>query len=261
MQQLPLRDIRGITWNDGTGPISNPGQRPVKWRACAAAFHLPMDRYYYELLGRQFTLFEMSRCASNCTFCPEAYGAGVRKSQWISWRPRWSTGSEVGIRHAYFMDLEFTVLRNQVVEFCHHLIRRRYDFTWCCQTRLDLVDDELLALMKKAGCRLIHTGVEAGSEEILKQVDKGITMREIETGMKRIHAAGIETACFFIMGFPESDEREMGNIVRIAKKLNPTFALFHVAAPYPGTKLYDNMVDGTDTYKVVLVHKPIKAKA
>jgi anaerobic magnesium-protoporphyrin IX monomethyl ester cyclase len=59
--------------------------------------------------------------------------------------------------------------------------------------------------------------------------------------MQKIRKAGIETACFFLMGFPESDEKEMGNILRIAKKLNPTYALFHVVAPYPGTRLYEQV--------------------
>jgi radical SAM superfamily enzyme YgiQ (UPF0313 family) len=241
-----LREIRGITFLDGGEPVSNPDQVPVKLDELPLpAFHLlPMHRYRYEVLGSRFSLFEMSRgCASNCTFCLlKTYGDGVRKKSVDKLaREVEHAIRNFGVKTAYFIDLEFTVLRKQVIEFCNHLIAKAYDFTWCCQTRLDLVDDELLALMKRAGCRLIHCGVEAGSDDILKIVDKDITMREIEDGMRRIHAAGIETACFFIMGFPEADKTEMDNIVRFAKKLNPTYALFHVAAPYPGTKLYEQV--------------------
>jgi radical SAM superfamily enzyme YgiQ (UPF0313 family) len=241
-----LAAVRGITWKDGNGIVHNPDQKPVKMEELPLpAFHLlPMNRYHYELLGRHFTLFEMSRgCASDCTFCLlKTYGTGVRKKSVDRLAAEIEFGiRRHGVRTAYFMDLEFTVLRKQVVELCRHLIRQNYDFTWCCQTRLDLVDDELLGLMKRAGCRLIHTGVEAGSDKILKIVDKGITMRQIEQGMSRIHAAGIETACFFIMGFPESDLAEMRSIVQTANRLRPTYALFHVAAPYPGTKLYEQV--------------------
>lgn len=241
-----LNDVRGISWHDGAAVVHNPDQAPVQMENLPLpAFHLlPMDRYHYEMLGGRFSLFEMSRgCASNCTFCLlKTYGTGVRKKSVDRLAAEVEYGiKNFGIKNAYFMDLEFTVLRKQVIEFCEFLIRRRYDFTWCCQTRLDLVDDELLAIMKRAGCRLIHAGVEAGSEEILKVVDKRITLRQIESGMQKIHNAGIETACFFIMGFPESDENEMGNIMRLARKLNPTYALFHVAAPYPGTRLYDQV--------------------
>lgn len=242
----PRQEVRGITWRNGAGAVHNADQRPVDMeRLPMPAFHLlPMERYSYELLGGRFTLFEMSRgCASKCTFCLlKTYGAGVRRKSVDKLAREVEYGiRNFGIKHAYFMDLEFTVLRRQVVEFCRFLIRQEYDFEWCCQTRLDLVDDELLALMRRAGCRLIHAGVEAGSDEILKIVDKGITMREIEDGMRKIHAAGIETACFFIMGFPESDRREMSDIVKFAKRLNPTYALFHIAAPYPGTRLYEQV--------------------
>jgi radical SAM superfamily enzyme YgiQ (UPF0313 family) len=242
----PLREVRGVTFAEGGQAVSNPDQKPVNLEQLPLpAFDLlPMERYSYEVLGDRFTLFEMSRgCASNCTFCLlKTYGTGVRKKSVdrLAREVEYAI-TRFGVKTAYFIDLEFTVLRKQVMEFCRHLIAKNYDFTWCCQTRLDLVDDELLGLMRRAGCRLIHAGVEAGSDEILKIVDKDITMREIETGMRRIHAAGIETACFFIMGFPESDRREMDNIVRFAKKLNPTYALFHVAAPYPGTALYEQV--------------------
>jgi len=242
----PLAQVRGITWRNNGEVVHNPEQLPVKMDALPLpSFEkLPMQHYRYEVLGDRFTLFEMTRgCASKCTFCLlKTYGTGVRKKSVETLaREVEHAITKYGIRTAYFIDLEFTVLRKQVVEFCEWLIRKRFDFTWCCQTRLDLVDDELLGLMKRAGCRLIHAGVEAGSDEILAITDKRITMKQIEEGMKLVHSHGIETACFFMMGFPESGRDEMDRIVRFAKKLNPTYALFHIAAPYPGTKLYEQV--------------------
>jgi len=244
----PLSAIRGITWSNAGEVVHNPDQLPVKMdQLPMPSFEkLPMERYNYEVLGDRFTLFEMSRgCASKCTFCLlKTYGTGVRKKSVETLaREVEHAITKHGIRTAYFIDLEFTVLRKQVAEFCEWLIAKKFDFTWCCQTRLDLVDDELLGLMKRAGCRLIHAGVEAGSDEILELTDKRITMKQIEEGMNLVHSHGIETACFFMMGFPESDRDEMDRIVRFAKKLNPTYALFHVAAPYPGTKLYEQVKD------------------
>ena len=241
-----LSDVRGITYMEDGKPVSAPDQKGIKMEDLPLpAFHLlPMHRYHYEVLGGNFTLFEMSRgCASDCTFCLlKTYGDGVRKKSVDKLMADVEYGiKKFGVRTAYFMDLEFTVLRKQVVDFCKRLIEKQWDFTWCCQTRLDLVDDELLGLMKRAGCRLIHFGVEAGSEEVLQLVDKGITIKAIEEGMNRVHSAGIESACFFIMGFPESKKKDMEDIVRFARKLAPTYALFHVAAPYPGTKLYEQV--------------------
>ena len=239
-----LAEVPGITYQNGGQAVSNPDPKPLKMDEFPLpAFHLlPMGLYHYEVLGKNFCLFEMSRgCASDCTFCLlKPYGVGVRKKSVDRLIADVEHGiKQFGVRTAYFIDLEFTVLRKQVVEFCKYLSKKSYDFTWCCQTRFDLVDEELLALMKQAGCRLIHFGVEAGSEEVLKTVDKDITMKEIEAGMKKVKAAGLESACFFIMGFPGAQPKDMDDIRRFANRLNPTYALFHVAAPYPGTQMYD----------------------
>lgn len=241
-----LRDVNGITLRENGRVVHRPDQKPVSMDdlPLPAFHHLPMNLYRYEVMGDRFSLFEMSRgCASKCTFCLlETYGAGVRKKSVDTLAREVEYGvKRFGIRHAYFIDLEFTVLRKQVIEFCKHLIEARYDFRWCCQTRLDLVDEELLGYMKRAGCRLIHSGVEAGSDRVLDLVDKRITLAEIRRGMAQIKAAGIETACFFMMGFPDSTSRDMDDIVRLAVELEPTYPLFHVTAPYPGTKLYDQV--------------------
>jgi len=241
-----LDGVNGITLREHGQVVHRPDQKPVKMDdlPLPAFQHLPMANYSYELLGERFSLFEMSRgCASACTFCLlKTYGTGVRKKSVDTLvREVEHAVKNYGVRTAYFIDLEFTVLRKQVVEFCQYLIRARHDLTWCCQTRLDLVDEELLALMRRAGCRLIHTGVEAGSDRVLEIVDKKITLDEIRRGMAMIKAAGIDTVCFFMIGFPESDEQDMNDIIELAKELGPTYPSFHVTAPYPGTRLYERV--------------------
>lgn len=202
---------------------------------------LPMHLYAYEVMGDRFTLFELSRgCASECTFCLlDTYGTGVRRrSPERLLREIDVAVAEHGVRNAYFIDLEFTVLRKQVIEVCEGLIARGNPIAWCCQTRFDLVDADLLALMKRAGCTLIHYGVEAGSDARLADVNKGIDMAAIRRGMRLTKEAGIRTACFFMIGFPESDEADMRDIEAFAKELAPDYPLFHIAAPYPGTALH-----------------------
>ncbi len=241
-----LDGVAGITLLEDGEVVHRPEQTPVVMDhlPLPALHHLPMQRYHYEVLGRRFTLFEMSRgCASECTFCVlKTYGRGVRKKSvdTLVREIEWAI-ERFGIRTAYFIDLEFTVLRKQVLELCRYLIAAGHDFRWCCQTRLDLVDDELLRTMKRAGCRLIHVGVEAGSDRILSATKKGITIEEIRRGMAMIKAAGIDTACFFMFGFPDAQASDMDDILRLARDLAPTYPQFHVTAPYPGTQLYDDV--------------------
>ena len=248
-----LSNVQGITYYDGNQVVENPDQKPIHMNELPLpAFHLlPMERYYYEVMGNHFCLFEMSRgCTSACTFCLlKPYGPGLRRKHVDKVIQEVEHGiKNFGIRNAYIFDLEFTVLRKQVMEFCKYMIKRNYNFSWCCQTRFDLVDDELLHQMKRAGCRLIHFGVEGGSDRMLKILNKGITMKSIREGMKKVKTAGIETACFFIMGFPESDRHDMEDIVDFARELNPDYPLFHVAVPYPGTKLYEQVKNDSSVH-------------
>ncbi len=242
----PLDEVMGITFKRGGEVVSNPDAPLVKLDEIPIpAFDLlPMHLYSYEVMGDHFTLFEMSRgCASDCTFCLlKTYGDGVRKKSTARLCSEIETAvTKFGVKCAYFIDLEFTVLKKQVYELCDWLIERKLDFQWCCQTRFDLVDDDMLAKMKQAGCTLIHFGVEAGSDEMLARVDKGITMAQIREGMKRVKKSGIRSACFFMIGFPESTEKDMREIQEFARELAPDYPLFHITAPYPGTKLYDQV--------------------
>jgi anaerobic magnesium-protoporphyrin IX monomethyl ester cyclase len=242
----PLDQIKGIAYANNGGVILTEDSRPVDLNALPSpAFHLlPMDRYQYEVLGSRFTLLEGSRgCASRCRFCLlEMYGLGVRR------RTVDRIAAEVdravrlfGVKTAYFMDLEFTVLRKQVLELCEFLIAKRYDFRWTCQTRLDLVDPFLLRKMREAGCSLIHFGVEAGTDSLLKRVNKQISIEQITEGMRLVHESRIDSACFFMLGFPGSTVEEWDQTIAFAKRLNPTYALFHIATPYPGTAMYDEV--------------------
>lgn len=239
--------VAGVTWRNEAGAVHEPDARAIRLADLPAPdlSLLPMDRYHYEVLGDRFTLFEMSRgCASECTFCLlDAYGPGVRRKPLDALLAEIQTAVTThGVRTAYFIDLEFTVLRAQVLELCRALVALRLPLTWCCQTRLDLVDDELLDWMRRAGCRLIHAGVEAGSDRVLAATGKGLTLAQVHEGHRRIRAAGIETALFFLLGLPGMTREDAADIERLARTLAPTYPLFHVAAPYPGTAMYDTVV-------------------
>jgi radical SAM superfamily enzyme YgiQ (UPF0313 family) len=144
----------------------------------------------------------------------------------------------LGVRRAYFMDVEFTAQRDRVLALCQRLEAEGTPLEWCCQTRVDQVDAVLLAAMRRAGCTLVHFGVEAGSQRVLDSVGKGITRAQAEQALAWCREAGLRTACFFLAGLPSQSQAEMDETLRFAKHLDPTYASFHVAVPYPGTSLH-----------------------
>jgi len=205
------------------------------------AYHLlDMDRYYYEFLGRNFAILEGSRgCPHRCSFCYLGmYGSRFRQKspgrlvdEVIFVRDRFH------VKNIYFMDLEFALNRGFVRSFCEALIRHDINVNWCCQTRVTDVDDDLLKRMKRAGCRLIHFGVEAGSPRILSRTGKGIQVSDCVKAISLAHKHGIRTALFMNFGFPEETRAEMASTIQLALRLDPTYVAFHLIVPFPGTRL------------------------
>jgi radical SAM superfamily enzyme YgiQ (UPF0313 family) len=151
---------------------------------------------------------------------------------------------QFGFRNIYFIDLEFTASPELVKGLCERLLARGVSVRWCCQTRADLVDEPLLRLMKRAGCRLIHYGMESGSPRIIELSGKHTTVEAQRAGVELTKRLGIETLCFFLLGYPGETEAEMRQTVRLARELNPSYASFHRLSPYPGTELFERLPPG-----------------
>jgi len=247
----PLEKCAGLTWHR-LGEVAHNPDRPL---ADLTQFPVPafdlldFKHYFYEVLGERFNLFEASRgCPYGCTFCVKSmYGQGYRKKtlhQLIAEVDY--CVDQLGVKSAYFIDLEFTLNRKLVLGLCNHLQTRGNPLRWCCQTRLDSVDRELLAAMKSAGCEIIHFGVETGSPPIAAGLHKGISLSRIREGMKLTRAAGMQTVCFFMFGLPDERLTDMKATLRLARKLNPTYASFHIALPYPGTAFHEQVQESLD---------------
>lgn len=237
------RDVDGVSYLHGGELVSNGDHAPVDLAELPVpAFELfDVERYFYEILGENFLLFEATRgCPYQCTFCSKVmYGPGFRKK-----RPEQITAeidyalSRTEVRSAYFFDLEFTVAREPAEAVCRHLISLGSPIEWCCQTRADRLDEEILALMYEAGCRLVHVGVESGSQRMLDASKKGSSKEDILRGVRMIEAAGIETLAFFMFGLPGETDDEREETIAFALEIEPTYASFHFAVPYPGSELF-----------------------
>lgn len=235
-------DIKGIAYLKGdqlvkTAPtnLADLNQLPYP------AYHLlKMDQYRYEFMGKNFAILEGSRgCPHGCHFCYLGmYGSRFRQKSLdrLVDEVRY-VNHRFQIQNIYFMDLEFGLNRKYLISLCKALAELNLGLQWCCQTRVTDVDEEVLKWMKKAGCRLIHFGVEAGSDRILGQTGKGITVADCVRALDLTRKADIRTALFMNFGFPGETIEEMNATIDLAIRLNPTYAAFHLIVPFPGTKL------------------------
>lgn len=135
----------------------------------------------------------------------------------------------------------FPLKRNHCVEICEGILREKMDIRWSSFTRVDLVDRELLTLMKRAGCESLNIGIESGSEEILKECSKGITPDRAVQSVKLCKEAGIRPTLNFIIGFPQETPETIKATKRLAHRLIPYAESinFAIMTPFPGTKVYD----------------------
>lgn len=239
----PLAEIAGLAYRDGTRTIRTaPRPLGALTELPIPAFHLlNWDHYGYELVGERFAVLETTRgCPFPCNFCQrDLYGGRAYR-----YKSAPQVGQEVeavlnsGAQSGYFIDLEFSLNKQFTLDVCQALLRFRSRWKWCCQTRADSVDEPRLEAMKAAGCTLIHFGVESGSEGILANTEKEITLDQIAKGIELTKKAGIAAACFFMMGLPGETQEDRQKTLDFAKQINPTYASFHITSPYPGTPLY-----------------------
>ena len=250
-QGKALADVQGIAFLRDEQLISRPERAKVDLaRLPTPALQLvDLRKYRYEILGGRFALLEASRgCPYPCTFCSRVMqGRPVRRKTPEQVGGEVQAAIDAGARSLYFIDLEFTAVRPLVEGICQYLLDHRLTIRWCCQTRTDQVDEPLLKLMKRAGCRLIHFGVETGSARIAEQVQKRVTLEQQRAGVELARRVGLDVLCFFLLGHPGETVEEMEQTIRFAQTLNPTYASFHRVSPYHGTPLYDAVGSNRDS--------------
>jgi anaerobic magnesium-protoporphyrin IX monomethyl ester cyclase len=184
-------------------------------------------------------------CPFNCAFCET-------RKLWGKTCRSFSPGrvveeiehliSNFGTKGIYFINDNFTLRKQLTLELCALMRKHKLDIEWVCDTRVDMVSQELLREMKAAGCKTIWFGGESGSSRILKRINKGITLEQTENAFKVCKAEGIQTACSFILGIPGETVEDMNATFKFARKLDPDWCRFNVFVAVPGSTLYEEVI-------------------
>lgn len=204
---------------------------------------LPIERYWDPLVTKKnyARIFASRGCPHSCVFCDQKNVHGRK----IRMRSPGNIVDEIeylvlkkGVRDVDINDSEFTFHKDWVKSICEEILNRKLTFTWRCNGRADSVEMDTLLLMKKAGSRLISIGVESGDDDVLKRIRKGETKAEIRRGCSLIKKAGITLDASFMLGLPFDTLDSMNKTIDFAKELDPHYAHFAIAIPYPGTEFY-----------------------
>ena len=143
-----------------------------------------------------------------------------------------------GIKNIQIFDDTFTLKKSRIFEICSLIADERLDINFSIRARVNSVNEELLEALKRAGCRRISFGVEAGSDRMLKALRKDTTVEEVELAFKLCKKIGIDTLADFIIGGPEQTKSDVEDTLNFAIKLDPDYVQFTIMTPFPGTELY-----------------------
>ena len=184
-------------------------------------------------------------CPAKCTFCmsPGFYGNKVRKRSAKNVLEGFRRYKARGMKEVYLRDELFTTFRKRNQEICETMIAENMDLTWLCSSRVDTVDEEMLHLMRKAGCHTIKFGVESGVQEILDRVKKGIELDQVRETFARCKSVGMRTHAHMMIGHPGETEATIKQTLKFVREIEPTTVTFGLLTPYPGTSLFDDLMD------------------
>jgi radical SAM superfamily enzyme YgiQ (UPF0313 family) len=207
----------------------------------------PLEQYTLPLEGKPYVIVETSRgCPYSCDFCVAPIHQGHKfreRDPKVLVDEIERAKRELGVTHFYLWGDTVTLNAKTFGRFCDELIERRLDIRWFGNARADnLVNLEFVKRLKQSGCWMLAMGIESASEETRRDMVKRLEEQKVEAAFRNLQATGIRSFAFFIFGYPGETPATLEQTIDYAIGLDPDFANFYPAVPYPGTELYEKVV-------------------
>jgi anaerobic magnesium-protoporphyrin IX monomethyl ester cyclase len=252
-----LAGLAGITYQEQGEVVHNPDRSVMEDVDSIPfpAYHLfKMERYSNlqptldDVDGPSYPILSSRGCPYRCNYCsqilPRGWRARSPESVVSEWR--WLV-EELGAAEIGVLDDSFNIDRQRALAICDLIIGQGLNHVpWIMINgiRANLADEELLGKMREAGCIRTAFGVESGNQQILDSViHKQLTLDQVRAAFRAAKAVGMETIGFFIIGLPGETEETMEDTIRFACELDPVVANFSMATPFPGTRMYDQVLE------------------
>ncbi len=239
-----LHEVKGLVFKVD-GKIINNGFREPLINLDLLPFparHLTPYQKYSSILAKKnpvTTMITSRGCPYQCIFCDRPHlGKLFRARTAKNVVDEMEECKKMGINEILVYDDTFTIKKQRVLDVCSEIQKRKLNIVWDIRARVDTVNEEMLKELKKAGCQRIHYGVEAGTEKILKVLNKGITLEQVKKAFKLTKKIGIQTFAYFMIGSPEETKEDILESIDFAKKLKPDFVQITITSAFPATKLY-----------------------
>ncbi len=245
----PWEDIRGLTFRGPQGRVVHTPDRPVledmdqlPWVTEVYKRDLNVDDYYIGYLKHPYvSLYTGRGCRSRCTFClwPQTVGGHryrTRSPEHVLGEIELLQRSFPQVKEVFFDDDTFTDDRRRAEEIARRL--GRLGVTWSCNAKAN-VPYETLKIMRENGLRLLLVGYESGNQQILNNIKQGVRVDRARQFTKDCRSLGITIHGTFIVGLPGETRETIERTIEYAREINPHSIQVSIAAPYPGTALYE----------------------
>lgn len=212
-----------------------------------------LEKYRYICTGRRkrfrfrkkatllyLPIESMRGCPYHCIFCFRINDRQVRFKSVSRVIDELKRGiSEFGVNKFYFIDPTFGINKKLTIELCENIINSGINksISWEVSSRVDVMDEELLALMKEAGCDTIGFGIESGDNNVLRKNGKNITCEKIKDTIKLCNKVGMTVGTSFILGHPFETKETIEKTIKFAKRLPVATTNFAIMVPFPGTQI------------------------
>jgi radical SAM superfamily enzyme YgiQ (UPF0313 family) len=246
-----MTTIPGLTSRSADGTV-HPHREPGRFSGFLAmpepAWDLVSRKHYsLPLVDKPYVMVETSRgCPYSCDFCV----APIHQGHKFRERPAKAIVDEIeSIHRKYGIDFFYlwadtaTLNVKTFTAFCDELIARKLPIQWFGNARADnLTDPAFVHRLKRAGCWMLALGIETESDDVRKNMVKRLEGEKIRTAFRNMREAGVRSFAFFIFGYPGESLSTIDQTIDYAIELDPDFANFYPAVPYPGTALHEKVV-------------------
>ena len=245
----PLESVEGLSFRNTEGRIIHNKEREMiqnmdvlPWVADVYKRDLRIEKYFIGyLLHPYVSLYTGRGCPAQCTFClwPQTIGGHkyrVRSARNVADEMAYMKKLFPQVKEFFFDDDTFTANLPRARDIAKKLAP--LGLTWSCNSRANL-DYDTIKFFKDSGLRLFLVGYESGNDETLKRIKKGVTTDEMRRFTKVCHQAGVVIHGTFILGLPVETKETVEQTIRFAQELDVFSLQVSLAAPYPGTELYE----------------------
>ncbi len=248
----PMEEIPGATYRDNGRIRTNPEAKPMEnldelpfpaYRKFPIKDYIPFHEGQKELEKLTHVGITTSRgCPFKCSFCASA---SRFKHMWRATSPPrvgellQHLHDKFGVRYFRFFDDNFTVNKKRVIKVCQEIIERGLDVSFRIEARVDSLNDEMLIALKKAGCHLMEIGIESGSDEILKNLNKKITVQQVRDAVALSKKHGIATKGFLMINLPGEKTSDVLKTMKVS--LLPDFITVGILTLLPGAPLTERL--------------------